>query len=162
MRGEGAELWARQRPGAPTCVRRHDIVSSSARTWYPPPGWIRMPFTARSAMDQRRKLALEVIEQEVSLSEACRRAGVTRKTGRKWVVRARQDGINALRELSRAPKRMPVRTDPSVERALLAQKEAHPKWGPRKLVVLMEAEHIKLPVRTAERILARHGLTCPH
>jgi transposase InsO family protein len=111
-------------------------------------------------MDQRRKLALEVIEHGVSLSEACRRAGVTRKTGRKWVVRARESGLAELCELSRAPRRMPVRTDAAIEQALLAKKQAHPKWGPRKLVVLMEPEGIKLPVRTAERILARHGLTC--
>lgn len=49
-----------------------------------------MPFEARSLMEQRRRLAFSVLEQGVSLSEACRLHGVTRKTGLKWVKRARE------------------------------------------------------------------------
>lgn len=111
-------------------------------------------------MEQRRKLASDVLEEGLSLSEACRLAGVTRMTGRKWVQRARSSGLDGMSELSRAPKHIPVRTDAKVESALLALKGRYPEWAARKLVPLLFAESgLKLSTRTAERILARHGLT---
>jgi transposase InsO family protein len=114
-------------------------------------------------MDQRRKLAYDVLEGGLSLSEACRSARVTRKTGRKWVVRAREQGLDGMSELSRAPHRMPDRTPEAVETALVGLRERYPYWGPRKLTVLLQKEQgIELPVRTAERILSRRGLTRPH
>ena len=111
-----------------------------------------------SAMDSRRQLVLW-IRDGMSLSEACRLAGVTRKTGRKWVKRAGDGDLSKLQELSRAPKAAPSRTPEHLEQALLAMKDEYPKWGAKKLVVKLEKEGIELPLRTADRILARHGLT---
>lgn len=122
-----------------------------------------MPFEARSMMDQRRRLAHAVITGGVSLSEACRLANVTRKTGRKWVERARSEGLDGMSERSHAVKTVTGRTDRAVEAALVALKERYPCWGPRKLVVLLARESgIEVPVRTAERIMSRYGLTSPH
>jgi transposase len=113
-------------------------------------------------MEQRRKLAFEVIEMGFSISEASRRAGVTRKTGRKWVGRALEEGIDAMTERSHAPKVVFGRTAPHLEQALLAKKAEYPKWGPRKVARrLLDEESIHIPLRTAERILKRHGLTAP-
>jgi transposase InsO family protein len=124
-----------------------------------------MPFREVDLMESRRRLVHEVLVAGVSLvslSEACRRAGVTRKTGRKWVARAREDGIERLAPRSRAPKRSPARTPPEVEGALLGLKDRYPEWGARKLVRLLEFERgIALPLRTAERVLSRHGRTAP-
>ena len=121
-----------------------------------------MPFGTATLMDSRRKLALEVIGHGMSLSEACRRAGVTRKTGRKWVERARADAIDKIAELSRRPKNIPLRTSRETELALVTLKEKYPYWGPRKLAKrLLEDEGIKVARRTAERILQREGLTKP-
>jgi transposase InsO family protein len=97
----------------------------------------------------------------MSLSEACRRAGVTRKTGRKWVNRARLSGLENLAELSRAPKRVPGKTKASTESALLQLKELNGPWGAKKLVTLLAQQGIELPVRTADRILKRNGLVSP-
>ncbi len=113
-------------------------------------------------MDSRRKLAFEVLEGGLSLSAACARAGVTRKTGRKWVVRAKEVGIENLVELSRSPKTPRKRTDASVESALVEMQACYPDWGAKKLVVRLQIERgIVLPVRTADRILDRLGLTTP-
>jgi len=87
---------------------------------------------------------------------------VTRKTGRKWVRRAAELGIAELRELSRAPKVVVNRTAETVEEALVRMKEKYPEWGAKKLVIkLQEQEGIHLPLRTADRILCRWGLTSP-
>lgn len=121
-----------------------------------------MPFARVSAMDSRRKMVSDVLKGGFSLSEACRRAGITRKTGRKWVLRARENGIAELAELSRAPRVVACRTDASVEGALADLKAQYPAWGAKKLVVLLKSrEGIELPVRTADRILGRLGLTTP-
>lgn len=113
-------------------------------------------------MDSRRKLALDVLEGGVSLSEACVRAGVTRKTGRKWVIRAREVGILNLAELSRAPQSRPTKTDSAVEAALCELKELYPEWGAKKLVaVLSRQTGVVVPLRTADRVLERLGLTRP-
>ena len=112
-------------------------------------------------MESRLRLVSSVLSGELSLSAACREAGVTRRTGRKWVERARESGIEGLAELSRAPKRSPGRTPPEVESALLALKDRYPEWGARKLVVLLEREGILLPSRTADAVLRRRGLTVP-
>lgn len=112
-------------------------------------------------MDSRRKLVLDV-ECGMSLSAACRHAGVTRKSGRMWVKRAEVDGILGMRELSRAPHRMPGKTSPEIEEALVALKVQEMSWGAKKLVTLLRREQgIELPVRTADRILKRRGLVIP-
>lgn len=121
-----------------------------------------MPFMSVSAMDSRRKLAWSVLENGCSLSRACRSAGVTRKTGRKWVERAIDEGIAGMCERSRAPHVVASRTAPEVELALADLKARYPSWGAKKLIVRLKIERgMKLPLRTADRILDRLGLTRP-
>lgn len=111
-------------------------------------------------MDNRRRLVSCVLYEGVSLSEACRHFGVTRPTGRKWVLRAQEVGVAGLAELSRAPKSVPARTCEPVEKALADMKTLYPEWGARKLCPLLRTEHgIELPVRTADHILKRLGMT---
>lgn len=121
-----------------------------------------MPFKVVDVMESRRKLVHEVLVEGFSLSEACRRAGVTRKSGRRWVIQARDVGIENLTERSRAPLGRPSRTPEPVEQALVKLKERYPEWGPRKLVVLLKREHgLVLSSRTASDVLSRYGLTQP-
>lgn len=124
------------------------------------PEWV--PFKVVDALESRRKLAFEVLVAGTSLSEACRCSGVTRKTGRLWVERAREVGIEGLAERSRAPKTSPRRTPRELEEALVELKERYPEWGPRKLVVLLKRERgLTLSARTASDVLTRRGLTAP-
>ena len=102
----------------------------------------------------------EVLSGKSSLSAACRQAGVTRKTGKKWVERAKEQGVEGLCEMSRAPREVPGKTEAAVERALLSLRARYPEWGARKLVVLLRREQgLRLPSRTADHILSRNGLT---
>jgi transposase InsO family protein len=118
-----------------------------------------MPFLEVDIMDSRRKLVLDV-SYGMSLAQACRIAGITRPTGRKWVRRAREVGVEGIAELSRAPHRVANHTDKAIEARLLGLKTDIPVWGAKKLTILLKREHgIDLPVRTADRILARNGLT---
>jgi len=115
-----------------------------------------------NVMDSRRRLVLDVRECGMSMSEACRRAGVTRKTGLKWLNRASLCELGDLAELSRAPKRSANRTTPEIEEKVLALKDRYPDWAGRKLSpILMTESEIHLPSRTADRILKRWGRTKP-
>lgn len=61
----------------------------------------------------------------------CRRFGISRKTGYKWLKRA--EGGGSMLDRSRRPHRSPARTPASVASAVLAVREAHPAWGGRKI-----------------------------
>jgi transposase InsO family protein len=109
-------------------------------------------------MDERRLLALRVLQEGWPVAEASRAAGVSRQTGHRWVARAGGEGIASLAERSRRPLRSPFRTSEQLEAEVLALKERFPWFGGRKLAVLAQG---RLSARTAARILARHGISCP-
>jgi len=110
-------------------------------------------------MDSRRQMCLRIESGELSLSAACRLYGVTRRTGRKWLVRAREVGIECLAERSRKPLTSPMKTPTDKESALLGLKEKYPEWGAKKLVEILRRDHeVHLKVRTGDRILKRNGL----
>ena len=113
-------------------------------------------------MDMRKQMCLRILEGELSISAACRAYGVTRKTGKKWLGRARENGIEGMREHSRAPKNSPHKTPCEKEEALLLVKEQFPAWGGKKLAVVLSRDYdIALEVRTADRILKRNDLVQP-
>lgn len=114
-------------------------------------------------MNERRRLASMVLEGGQSLSHACRVFGVTRKTGRKWVERAKEQGLDGMQSLSQAPQRVANKTKPEHETRLLELHDEHRgDWKAKKLVDLMtNADIPTVSLRTANRILERHGRTTP-
>ena len=68
----------------------------------------------------------------LAFSELCRRFGVSRKTGYKWLNRYKYGGKDALEERSRRPRRSPRQVAPAVaERVIALRRET--TWGGRKL-----------------------------
>ena len=63
----------------------------------------------RSVMSQRRDLVTLAIAEGANMSEICRRFGVSRKTGYKWVGRFKAQGPSGLAGRSRRPPRPPER-----------------------------------------------------
>ena len=66
-----------------------------------------MPWKDIQVLDQRMSFIVAYRRGEDSLSEVCRRFGVSRKTGRKWVERYLESGPEGLLDRSRAPHRHP-------------------------------------------------------
>ncbi len=66
----------------------------------------------------------------------CRDFGISRETGHKWLGRYREHGSGALRDLNRAPKSIPARTDPEVEALIVGERRQHPTWDGTRVEAL--------------------------
>jgi len=109
-------------------------------------------------------LKVEFVERATqagaNMSALCREYGISRETGHKWVKRFRRLGYDGLEEESRRPDRSPVSTAEELVMAVLHAREAHPRWGAKKLVLLLARKYgEQTPSRASvERILKRFGL----
>ena len=119
-----------------------------------------MPWKVRTMQDERLELVRMVEQGSLSLSEACRRAGVSRTCGHKWLRRFRAQGVEGLADHSRCPKVSPAKTDAALESQVLLLRQAHPAWGGRKLYHSLLRQGVSAPPcpSTITAILRRHGL----
>lgn len=123
-----------------------------------------MPWTETDAVTQRHKFILAHQEGLFSMTELCLRFGISRKTGYKWLGRYREEGLDGLRDRSRAPAHSPHRTPEPVCELLVEARRAHPRWGPRKLLDYLRPRHpdVDLPApSTVGDLLKREGLVEP-
>ena len=122
-----------------------------------------MPWRASTTVSLRQELVQFAGRQTVCLSELCRRYGISRKTGYKWLRRFQTAGPAGLVDRSRRPHRSVGQTPPPLEAAVVALRQAHPAWGARKLRRRLQTlGHPAVPaVSTVTRILHRHALIAP-
>lgn len=123
-----------------------------------------MPWLTSDPVDQRMKFIAAHAEKEFTHAELCLRFGITRQTGYKWLARYVDGGVESLKDRSHAPGHCPHRIHPDVERLILDAREAHPTWGPRKLLPWLSrrTSGLELPApSTVGDLLRRQGLTQP-
>ena len=112
-------------------------------------------------MNERMKSVAAFLEAEESFSELCERFGISRKQGYKWRDRYEAGGIDALQDRSRAPVHRPQTVGERVARLLVEARRRHPRWGPRKLLVVLKRSYpeVEFPVAsTVGELLKRRGL----
>ena len=120
-----------------------------------------MAWKETHVMDERMRFIGEWLADEVSLAELCRRYGVSRKTGYKYIERYQAEGPAGLEDRSRAPHRHPNAIDAEREATILALRTKHPTWGAKKLKSWLEdrRREEEWPARsTITEMLDRHGL----
>jgi transposase InsO family protein len=123
-----------------------------------------MPWKETGPMTERSRFCALHAEGTFSMSDLCRRFGIARKTGYKWLARYAALGVAGLENQSRAPHTCPHRTPPAVAAALLAIRTQHPTWGPKKLCAYLDVHQpeLALPARsTVGDQLRRAGVTVP-
>ena len=121
-----------------------------------------MPWREVSRVESRRLFVHGCRSGRWSIAQGCRRFGISRRTGHKWLSRFAAEGEAGLEDRSRSPRRVSYATSPPVEAALVALRQQHPYWGVRKLRTLLERQGLAAPAeRTANRILKRHALVSP-
>lgn len=115
-------------------------------------------------MDQRVAFIADWLRDEWTMSALAERYGISRKTAYKWVERYDADPAHGLAERSRAPKVHGRAMAEDVQRAVLALRRAHPRWGPKKLrAVLREREPRRAwpATSTMGDLLRREGVSQP-
>lgn len=122
-----------------------------------------MPFRETSIMDQKRDFVLLAEQGELPFAVLCRRFDISRPTGYRWLGRFRAEGVAGLAERSRRPRASPNRTPAAVEAAVVAVRDAHPRWGGQKLRTRLRDQGVDgVPAAsTVTAILDRHGRLDP-
>jgi putative transposase len=120
-----------------------------------------MPWKTSSVMEEKLRFVFEYEQGQRSMTELCQRYEIARETGYVWIRRYRERGIDGLVERSRASLRHGNQTPAEIERMVLEQRQAHMRWGPRKLKRILERDEPgrgRPAASTIGELLKREGL----
>lgn len=128
-----------------------------------------MPWKKKETQIELKTEFVQLADQPTAnMSQLCRRYGISRPTGYKWLKRYRSEGIQGLQERSRRPRNSPNQTSDQIEQLIVKARHEDPGWGGRKLAVHLrnQARAGELTFRpdqipspsTITAILDRHGL----
>jgi putative transposase len=121
-----------------------------------------MGWTETRAVDERMRFVMAVEKREEPFAAICRRFGVSRKTGYKWLGRYDEAGVEGLVDRSRAPLNHPHAISEAIAERCLAVRRAHPTWGPvkvRKWLVRRIPQTEWPALSTIGALFDREGLT---
>jgi transposase InsO family protein len=120
-----------------------------------------MPFKPISVMEEKLEFVRLASSRTVKFSTLCKRYGISRPTGYKWLKRYNMKGRSGLIEFSRRPENIPRFTSEKTVKTIATLRESEPSWGAKKLRVLMlrDGKTTVPSVRTINRILKRQGLS---
>lgn len=116
-----------------------------------------MPWQECDAVSMREEFCRLAMLPDTKMSVLCRRFGIARKTGYKWLKRS-QSG-ESCEDRSRRPHRFREPTSAALEARVLELRDHHPAWGGRKLRRrLLDLGLSSVPsASTITAILHRHG-----
>ena len=115
-------------------------------------------------MEERIRFVLAVEQRDYFIAELCRQYGISRKTGYKWIRRYRAEGVDGMRERSRSPLSCPHKTSQQWVDRIVQHKLKHPRWGPKKIRIILQEQGWPEPIPAAStigNILDRAGLVEP-
>jgi transposase InsO family protein len=91
-------------------------------------------------MEEKLRFIFEYDLRERSMTDLCQRYEIARETGYVWLRRYRAAGVAGLVEHSRAAHRHGNQTPEELEQSVLELRQAHMRWGPRKLKHILERD----------------------
>lgn len=121
-----------------------------------------MPWIETEPMNEKVKfISAYLNNEEATFLKLCERFNISSKTGYKYVNRYKEEGIDGLKERSKAPHIQANRMAPHIEQSILSVKSHHPNWGSKKIKNWLQQERGDLlwPAKsTIDDLLKRHGL----
>ena len=120
-----------------------------------------MPWKETCAVEERLAFIQEVLCGALGKSELCRRYGISRPTGDKWIERFVEHGMAGLNDLPSRAHNHPNQVPDELAEMLLALRREHMTWGPKKLRAYLERRYsaMKWPwPSTIGQLLRLHGL----
>jgi transposase InsO family protein len=113
-------------------------------------------------VEKRMRFVTEIEIGDESMTALCRRFGLSRKTGYKWLERYRLDGLDGLADRSRAPQAHPQAVAAEIVERCLSVRRTHATWGPAKVLAWLERHYpvVSWPAASTIGVLFdRAGLT---
>ena len=101
-----------------------------------------MPWRTTDLVTIREEFVEQAMSGRHPVAALCNAYGISEKTGDKWINRFKEEGSPGLSDRSRAPHETPHKISLDVRGEILALREKHPTWGPKKLRVVLRR---KLP-----------------
>ena len=124
-----------------------------------------MPWKDVKPMDQKILFVSDYLRKSDTVSGLCRRYGISRKTGYKWINRYAAQGADGLRERSRIPAGHPATTPYIVrQRVIELRTTTRLTPGARQIRTLLQQRYPELPTpatSTINKILRQAGLSAP-
>lgn len=108
----------------------------------------------RLSTEQRREL-VDLIENGITKSAACKKLGISRPIGYKWLQRFYDDGYDGLEDHSSAPKSSPNKIPQEIKERVLKTSMAFPDLGAGSLVQKLSELDIKITAPTIQSILTK-------
>jgi putative transposase len=121
-----------------------------------------MGWTETRAVDERMRFVMAVEKRDEAFAAVCRRFGISRRIGYKWLARYKEAGVEGLIDRSRAPLNHPQAIAEAIIEQCLAVRRAHPTWGPIKVHAWLDRHEPQTDWPAASTIGAlfdREGLT---
>jgi transposase InsO family protein/transposase-like protein len=119
-----------------------------------------MPWKETTTMEQKIEFICEWITGKYTITELCKSFEISRPTAYRLIDRFEKKGYEGLREQSRTPRKHPNETKENIVQGILKLKEKHPRWGAKKIKVLLfnGFPEDQIPsVVTIHNILKRNG-----
>jgi transposase InsO family protein len=123
-----------------------------------------MPFKETCRMEERLRMLSDYDTGNWSVSDLCRRYGVSRDTFYEWRQRRASTAAEWFMDRSHAPLHCPHQTEAAVSEAIIALRRRFPHLGPRKLRIMLERRDCATcwpAASTIGDILKRAGLITP-
>jgi transposase InsO family protein len=120
-----------------------------------------MPWKKSSVMEEKLRFVFEYQQRQRTMTDLCQRYEIARETGYVWLRRYQAVGLEGLREKSRATQRHGNQTSAELEQMVWELREAHSRWGPRKLKRVLEDNEpgrVWPAASTIGALLKREGL----
>lgn len=120
-----------------------------------------MPWKVSGVVEKRRQFVEEWLSENWTMTELCARQGISRQAGYNTLARYQREGWKGLEVRSRVPQVHPNQTPGETEQQIVELRQAHMRWGPRKLKVVLEREQPEATwpaASTIGELLRREGL----
>src|SRR6266496_3665631 len=100
-----------------------------------------MTWKKLSVVVRRLQLVKLALKNQESLSQVCRRFGMSRKSGYKWLARFQREGLPGLRDRECRPHRSPRQISSEWVGRIRRLRRRYKSWGSRKLAARLGKEY---------------------
>ncbi len=107
----------------------------------------------------RLEVLMEAERTGLTVTEICRRYGISRQTYYRYRQRYLAEGLAGLADRSRRPLHPANRIPAEVEVRIVEMRRDHPRWGARRIRTELTRAGVEAPaVSTVHQVLVRNGL----